>query len=178
MPLSTRTQTLILGALGDIEAQTEFLNFIGASDGGDLTGLTGDVAASGPGNAAATVNSVGGSSAASVHSASLLANAATSANTANSLVLRGTGGSFSAGTITASLTGHASLDLPLTGGTLTGNLSLGTNQLTANVVSGGTLEVGNSVPASVGPGSIVASIQIFNQSGVSLGYIPVYSSIT
>jgi hypothetical protein len=47
---------------------------------------------------------------------------ATSTNTANEIVARDSSGNFSAGTITASLTGHASLDLPLTGGTLTGTL--------------------------------------------------------
>lgn len=48
--------------------------------------------------------------------------AKTSANTANTLVQRDGSGNFSAGTITASLTGHASLDLPLAGGTMTGQI--------------------------------------------------------
>lgn len=48
--------------------------------------------------------------------------AKTNANTANTLVQRDASGNFSAGTITASLTGHASLDLPLTGGTMTGQI--------------------------------------------------------
>lgn len=46
------------------------------------------------------------------------------ANTASTLVQRDGSGNFSAGTVTASLTGHASLDLALTGGTMTGNLAL------------------------------------------------------
>lgn len=49
---------------------------------------------------------------------------ATDADTVSTIVKRDGSGNFSAGTITASLTGHASLDLPLTGGTLSGNLSL------------------------------------------------------
>jgi gas vesicle protein len=53
-----------------------------------------------------------------------LATDGTSANTASTLVARDASGNFSAGTITASLTGHASLDLPLTGGTLTGTLTV------------------------------------------------------
>jgi hypothetical protein len=48
---------------------------------------------------------------------------ATNANTASTIVARDPSGNFSAGTITASLTGHASLDLPLAGGTLTGELT-------------------------------------------------------
>lgn len=47
---------------------------------------------------------------------------AASANTVSTIVARDGSGNFSAGTITASITGHASLDLPLTGGTMTGNL--------------------------------------------------------
>ena len=48
----------------------------------------------------------------------------TSSDTASTLVERDASGNFSAGTITASLIGGASLDLPLTGGTMTGNLIL------------------------------------------------------
>ena len=49
---------------------------------------------------------------------------ATNANTASTIVARDASNNFSAGTITASLTGHASLDLALTGGTLTGALTV------------------------------------------------------
>lgn len=66
-----------------------------------IDGLTGDVSASGPGVVAATVNSVGGSSAANIHSAELLANAATSADTANAIVKRGAAGEISVGAINA-----------------------------------------------------------------------------
>jgi hypothetical protein len=47
---------------------------------------------------------------------------ATSANTASKVVARDASGNFSAGTITAALTGTASGNLALTGGTLTGDL--------------------------------------------------------
>ncbi len=67
-----------------------------------LTALTGDVTATGPGSAAATVASVGGSTAAQVHAAELLANAATSSNTNSSIVRRDALGAFSSGAITAS----------------------------------------------------------------------------
>jgi len=45
--------------------------------------------------------------------------------TLKSAVFRDANGDFAAGTITASLTGLASLNLPLTGGTLTGTLNIG-----------------------------------------------------
>jgi hypothetical protein len=63
-----------------------------------------------------------------------------SSNVANDIVVRDGAGNFSAGTITASLTGHASLDLPLTGGTLTGTLQLpaGTTALPSLVFTGST----------------------------------------
>ena len=56
--------------------------------GNYVTALTGDVTASGPGSVAATVALVGGSSAANVNAATLLANAATDANTASTIVKR------------------------------------------------------------------------------------------
>jgi hypothetical protein len=62
--------------------------------------------------ASPSVAAVGGSSAANVHAAELLANAATDANTASAIVRRDAGGNFSAGTVTATafigaLTGNA-----------------------------------------------------------------------
>lgn len=84
--------------------------------------MSGDVSINNTG--VTTVGSVGGSSASNIHSAELAANAATSANTASTIVSRDSSGDFSAGTITASLIGHSSLDLPLSGGTLTGDLTL------------------------------------------------------
>lgn len=78
-----------------------------------IDGLNTDVSASGPGVVAATVNSVGGSSAANVNAATVLANASTSANTASAIVRRDSSGNFSAGTITASLTGLASANANL-----------------------------------------------------------------
>ncbi len=66
-----------------------------------ITALTGDVTAPGPGSTAATVALVGGSTAANVHSAELLANAATSSNTASTIVKRDSSGNSSHGTLTA-----------------------------------------------------------------------------
>lgn len=76
--------------------------------GSFITALTGDVSASGPGSAAATVNAVGGATAANIASATTLALAATALNTASAIVKRDGSGNFTAGTITAALTGTAS----------------------------------------------------------------------
>lgn len=74
----------------------------GATGPTNITALTGDVTASGSGSVAGTVDFVGGSTAANVHAAELLSNAATSADTASAIVKRDANGAFSAGTITAS----------------------------------------------------------------------------
>lgn len=68
--------------------------------------VSGDVTLASTGVAA--VASVGGSTAANIHSAELATNAATNANTASTIVKRDSSGNFSAGTITAALTGTAS----------------------------------------------------------------------
>ncbi len=51
-----------------------------------------------------------------------IATDATSADIVGTIVARDGSGNFSAGIITASLTGHASLDMPITGGTFTGEV--------------------------------------------------------
>ncbi|MGE5086987.1 MAG: tail fiber domain-containing protein, partial [Bacillota bacterium] len=96
--------------------------------GGTITALTSDVSASGSGSVAATVNSVGGSTAANIHNAELAANAATNANTASTIVKRDASGNFTAGTITASLTGAASLNVLKSGDTMTGDLTHGSGK--------------------------------------------------
>lgn len=105
-----------------------------------IDGLTGDVSATGPGVVPATVNSVGGSSAVNINLATIAANAATDSNTPNTIVKRDGSGNFAAGTITASLTGHASLDVATAS---LGNLTdAGTDGI---VVTGGTGAVVGSV---------------------------------
>lgn len=92
----------VLQAFQKLQAQ------LSASAGIAITSLTGDVSATGPGAAAATVNSVGGSSAANIHTAELATNAATSVNTASTIVKRDASGNFVANIITATLSGNAS----------------------------------------------------------------------
>jgi hypothetical protein len=70
-----------------------------AGAGGTLTALTGDVTASGAGSVSSVVAFVGGSSAAAVHTAELLATAATNANTASTLVKRDASGNFAASSV-------------------------------------------------------------------------------
>ncbi len=109
-----------------------------SGSGGTITALTSDVSASGSGSVAATVNSVGTSTAANIHSAELLANAATNLNTASTIVKRDASGNFTAGTITADLTGNvtgnvtgsASLNLLKAGDSMTGMLTLATGTTT------------------------------------------------
>lgn len=86
----------------------------------------------------------------------------------------------------------ASVTNTLTGGTInlidagtsTTNYSTGFTSkfsvdVSGNVLAAGHLGVGNAASASVIPASgLVKKIQIYDASGSSLGYIPVYSSIT
>lgn len=69
---------------------------------GPITDLTNDVSASGPGSVAATVNSVGGSTASAIHTSVLATAAATASNTVSTIVKRDGSGNFAAGTITLS----------------------------------------------------------------------------
>lgn len=98
----------MLGIEGDSPTVGQVLTY---SDGfiqfEDLppTDLTGDVISN---DNVTKVVTVGGSTAANINSAELLANASTSANTSGTIVKRDASGNFSAGTITASLSGNAS----------------------------------------------------------------------
>jgi hypothetical protein len=68
------------------------------------------------------------------------------ANTASTLVARNGSGDFSAGTVTASLAGHASLDLALTGGTMSGGIAMGGNAIVGvSTVAGGSGTTGTQL---------------------------------
>ncbi|TET06778.1 hypothetical protein E3J79_00860 [Candidatus Dependentiae bacterium] len=97
-----------------------------ATNATNFTGpLTGDVT----GNQSTTqVIAVGGQSAANVASATVAANAATSSNTASTIVKRDGSGNFSAGTITANLSGNVT-------GNLTGNADTATSAVTAGTAT-------------------------------------------
>jgi len=123
--------------------------------GSGISELTGDVTA-GPGSGAqaATVVSVGGETAADVATSVNDTQAATNANTPSTIVKRDGSGDFSAGTITAALSGNASTATALaanptdcaagekaTGIDAQGNLTCSAVSLTADV--SGTLPVAN-----------------------------------
>jgi parallel beta-helix repeat protein len=55
--------------------------------------------------------------------------------------------------------------------------TVGTVKTTGKVLAAGGLGVGNSAPASQ-VGTVIRKIEVFTSTGVSLGYIPVYNSIT
>lgn len=122
----------ILQAIQKLQAQ------VSGTSGTAITALTGDVSATGPGSATATVNSVGGSSAANINTATIAANAATAANTASTIVKRDASGNFSANIITASLSGNATTATTSTNfsGSLSGDVS-GTQTTTSVDLVGG-----------------------------------------
>ncbi len=79
--------------------------------GNYIVSLTGDVSATGPGAAAATVNFVGGSSAASVNSAVIAVNAATDLDTFGTIVKRDGSGKFAISSIAFKDTGVKTVTL-------------------------------------------------------------------
>jgi trimeric autotransporter adhesin len=124
----------ILSAFEKIQGQ------LNATSSSAITQLTGDVSATGPGSIAATVNSVGGSSATNIHSAELAANAATSLNTASTIVKRDASGNFSANNITSNLTGNVIGNVSGSSASFTGSLTgdvTGTQGATAVSTVGG-----------------------------------------
>ena len=89
----TNTQTLVYNAATDTMACTSVaISSFSGSLAGDVSGT----------QAATVVSLVGGSTAANVHAAELLANAATSTNTVSTIVKRDPSGAFSAGAATLS----------------------------------------------------------------------------
>jgi hypothetical protein len=118
-----------------------------------IDALNGDVSAVGPGVVGATVNSIGGSSAANVHAAELATNAAVSTNTVSTIVKRDSSGNFAAGIITANLTGNASGSAALFTGNLVGDV---TGTQGASVVS----MVGGSSAANVHAAELLANAAV------------------
>ena len=134
-------------------AATDFTNFQNTYSNA-VTGLTGDVSATGPGNVAATVNSVGGSTAANIHSAEQLANAATSLDYASTIVRRDGLGNFGATTITSSLIGNVTGNVSGSAASFTGSLSGDvTGTQNATVVS----TVGTSTSANIHSAEVAAN---------------------
>ncbi len=145
---NTASAIVLRDSLGDFSAGTITANLTGnATTSINFTGsLAGDVTGT---QSATVVNSVGGQSAANVASATTAANAATSSNTPNTIVKRDVSGNFSAGTITANLTGNASGNVLKTGDTMTGALVMATQNQVKFQDSFGSNYVGINAPSSV-----------------------------
>jgi hypothetical protein len=87
---------------------------------------------------------------------------ATNANTVSTIVARDGSGNFVAGTITAALTGHASLDLPLTGGTVTGATTFSNNNSYSGVSTwSGALIVPTRTISAAGAVTVSATTDYF-----------------
>jgi hypothetical protein len=119
--------------------------------------LTGDVTGT---QAATVVSTVGGVTSTSLAAGATLANAATHANTASTLVRRDASGNFSAGTITAALNGNASTATDFTGmlaGDVTGSQAatvIPASTITGKVITGfastaGTLTASDSLLTAI-----------------------------
>jgi len=145
----THAEADVTGLVSDLAAKVPTTRSVlttsplagGGALSGDLTLSVGDASGAAKGivqlagdisgtAASPSVATVGGSTAANVHAAELLANAATNANTPSTIVRRDASGNFTAGTITANLTGNASG----TASNVTGTVAIangGTGQTTA-----------------------------------------------
>lgn len=115
--VTTTEESYLSGVTSSIQTQLNALQ----PTGNYITGLTSDVTATGPGNAAATVVTVGTSTASNIHAAELAANAATAANTASAILKRDGSGQVAATTFTGALVGNA--DTATTAASITGNLT-------------------------------------------------------
>lgn len=107
--VSAPAGSIYLSTLGKFFFKTDAgltTNWTSAAASG-ITALTGDVTAAGSGSVAAVVAFVGTSTAANVHLAELLANAATSTNTINTLLKRDGSGQVAATTFTGALAGNS-----------------------------------------------------------------------
>ena len=117
--------------------------------------LSGDLAGVGTSSSNPKISSVGGSTAALINSAELLANAAVSTNTANQIIKRDVSGNFSAGVISANLIGNVTGNIlgtatNVSGIVAVGNGGTGATTLTGYVKGNGTnvLTASNSIPST------------------------------
>ena len=132
------------------------INVATASTATNFSGsLSGDVTGT---QTSTVVSSVGGQSAASVAGAASAANAATSANTPSALVKRDASGNFSAGTITANLSGNAtsatSATTAATANNFSGSLS---GDVTGTQAATVVASVGGQSAANVASGASAAN---------------------
>lgn len=92
---------------------------------------------------------------------------ATNSNTNSTIVARDGSGNFSAGTITASLTGAASLNLLLAGGTMGGAIAMGGFAITgAGAITGTTLT--STISTGTAPFTVASTTNVANLNASSL----------
>ena len=157
-PNDTPNQLVLRNSSGNFAAGTITGNLIGTEDkcynckfcnkfylcklAGDVIGL----------QSTTVVSTVGGQSAANIASGIVASNAATALNTASMIVKRDASGNFSAGTITANLSGNATNATTATNfsGSLVGDV---TGSLGATVVS----MVGGQPATNVASGAVLAN---------------------
>ncbi|HUA66016.1 MAG TPA: hypothetical protein VME24_09220, partial [Alphaproteobacteria bacterium] len=170
---ATATTAISAGSATTATTATTANNFSGSLSG-DVTGT----------QSATVVSTVGGVSAANVASGANAANAAASANTSGAIVQRDASGNFSAGTITANLSGTATTALNFTGNVtdsqLPGNVPFlnGTNAFSGtNTFAGvtratnvnntfvGTFTGNGSSLTALNPASLSAGTAAINISG-------------
>lgn len=121
-----------------------------------------------------TVVSVGGSTAANIHTAELAANAATDANTVSTIVKRNSAGDFSAGTITANIVGNVTGNTSGTAGNVTG-IVIGANGGTGINNGSKTITIGGDFVTS-GTGTL--SLTYSGTTNVTLPSSGTLSTIT
>ena len=149
--------------------------------GNYITGLTGDVGATGPGLVSATVVTVGGSSASNIHTAELLANSATSSNIAGTIVQRDASGYFSISGITGGIiiggefsgsSGYFSGLLTVAGG-ISGSTGYFSELSFSSLTLSGTGTFNGGLTASTGyfnnmiAGVVTSSTGYFNTANIS-----------
>ena len=141
---------IVLGSNANVATSTAVTGDVTISNTGVTTIATG-VIVNADINASAAIADTKLDTIATALKVSNSATTAASVNTASAIVARDASGNFTAGTITAALTGTASNNLPLAGGTLTGNVILD-NQVDARfreATANGTNYVGFQAPATV-----------------------------
>ena len=141
-----------------------------------LTGLSGDVTATGPGIASAVVAFVGGKTAAEIAASVDMTQGATSINAPNTLVERDGSGNFAANIITAALNGLASGNVAKAGDTMSGDLNMGGNQIrnmaspsiSGDATNKGYVDAADNLKFDKAGGTITGAVAITDTSGVAL----------
>jgi uncharacterized surface protein with fasciclin (FAS1) repeats len=181
--------TGIFGDAGTVNISTDGVNRLAVSGSGALTlgaystgilhsGAAGELTSSLIVNSDIADLTITDSKLAQIATAGKVANSATtatSANTNDTIVARDGSGNFAATTITAALTGLASLNLPLAGGTMTGAIAAIAGTLAAPSVTMGTMGLSGGASFNVSSSGTsrlnVSSVGITASSLASLGIV-------